>query len=384
MTTQIKNNANTKRTSWAVLAFYFLIVFEFFYMASPFGIYFYSVYRPGLNFLNSIPGVAWLSTFFLPHIVTDTSSLFVNVHNTIGAILFLTGILMFVICAGQVYYHKLARKAEVTGGLYRLIRHPQYAAFILSSFGMLLLWPRFLVLMMFVTVCFVYYFLARIEEKECEAKFGQSYIDYKNRTGMFLPFRMDFLKAFPSLPQAGLLRVLAIAALYFMTLGAAVLAGYGVKLLAVNSLYAVYTPESAYVSVTEIEPARLEQVKDIALSDAAVRNQLLENGMQARFINYVIPSEWFISEVPLNNAPEIGRGSGHIHPDDYDRNLYKVVFTLAQLPEGSNADGKQILLTAVHKEPLVEVWLDLGRGEIAEILPAPETVKFDGVPVPVY
>lgn len=44
---------NTKRAFWTVAMFYMLVAFEFFYMASPFALYFYSVYRPGLDFISS-------------------------------------------------------------------------------------------------------------------------------------------------------------------------------------------------------------------------------------------------------------------------------------------------------------------------------------------
>lgn len=380
MSVQSNNNPTlNKRTYWTVIAFYALIAFEFFYMASPFAVYFYSVYRPGLNLLASVPGIAWLSSFFLPHIVVKTASPLLNAHNIIGGILFAVGLLAFAVCAGQVYYHKLTRQAEVTGGLYRLVRHPQYAAFILSSLGMLLMWPRFLVLIMFVTMTFAYYFLARLEERECEQKFGQSYVDYKNRTGMFLPFNLPLAAKLPSLPQKGFARIIAILAVYTVTLALAILAGMGVKQIALNSLYAVYTPEAATVSVAEIDFAALEQVKEIALADAGVQAQLIAAGPDARFINYVVPAEWFISEIPMANA------SGHILPRNYDRTLYKVIFTQAQLPPGEETSaGQQILLNAVHKIGIVEVWVNLATGEITKIADTPETVKFDGVPVPVY
>tara|TARA_B100000780_G_C20695694_1_gene276656 strand:+ start:169 stop:510 length:342 start_codon:yes stop_codon:yes gene_type:complete len=41
-----------KRALWASSVFYVLIAFEFFYMASPFTTYFYTVYRPGLDWLQ--------------------------------------------------------------------------------------------------------------------------------------------------------------------------------------------------------------------------------------------------------------------------------------------------------------------------------------------
>ncbi|MFZ6031444.1 MAG: methyltransferase family protein [Chloroflexota bacterium] len=371
-------NKTTRRTFWAVFAFYLLIAFEFLYMASPFAVYFYAAYRPGLTLLASLPAVAWSSTFFLPHIVVETSSPWIDAHNVIGAIMFLVGLLAFAACAGQVYYHKLTRRAEVTGGLYRYIRHPQYAAFILSSFGMLILWPRFLALILFVTMVFVYYFLARLEERECEEKFGRSYIDYKERTGMFLPAKLNLPTGLPSLPRAGLPRVLAIVVLYAASLSIAILLGYGIKRWALNSLYAAYSPGAAYISIAEMEPATLERIAAIACSSDEVQRRLALAGPQARFINYVAPTEWFVSEIPMND------GRGHILPQDYDRNQYKVIFTLAQIPAGRLAEGQQILLWAVHKTPVVEVWVDLSGGKVSKILAAPETVQYDGLPVPIY
>ena len=104
-----------RRTFWAVLAFYLLIAFEFFYMASPFAIYFYSVYRPALSFLDQFPQIAWSVRFFLPHVVEETSSTLINLHNTVGFLLAAGGFAAFCWGAAQVYYHKLAKKGAVTG-----------------------------------------------------------------------------------------------------------------------------------------------------------------------------------------------------------------------------------------------------------------------------
>jgi protein-S-isoprenylcysteine O-methyltransferase Ste14 len=111
MSTHTDGHSATKRTFWAVAILYVLIAFEFFYMASPFAIYFYSVYGPGLSFINNTPALAWLSSVFLPHIVVETSSVLLN--------------------------YKLARKGAVTGGIYNFIRHPQYVSLAICSFGLL-------------------------------------------------------------------------------------------------------------------------------------------------------------------------------------------------------------------------------------------------------
>jgi len=136
-----------------------LIAFEFFYMASPFAFYFYSVYGPTLNFIADSPALSWLVSVFLPH-YAKTSSDLLNLHNWLGWALAALGFSAFCIGVWQVYYHKLTRKRVVTGGVYNYIRHPQYVSLLVCSFGMLLLWPRYIVLVSFVTVLFAYYFLA--------------------------------------------------------------------------------------------------------------------------------------------------------------------------------------------------------------------------------
>ena len=72
-------------------------------MASSFAVYFYSVYKPALNFFNNSPNLAWLISFFMPHAVVETSSVFINLHNIIVAIIALFGFLGF--CTGA--FHEL-------------------------------------------------------------------------------------------------------------------------------------------------------------------------------------------------------------------------------------------------------------------------------------
>ncbi|MFQ5632499.1 MAG: hypothetical protein ACE5I1_27340 [bacterium] len=80
----------------------------------------YSTYGPSLNFLHNWSQTAWLTGFFLPHF-TETSSLLINSLNGFGRILFLSGLCLFLIGAGQVYFTKFTKKIAVTDGLYRFI-----------------------------------------------------------------------------------------------------------------------------------------------------------------------------------------------------------------------------------------------------------------------
>ena len=78
--------------------------------------------------------------------------------------------------------HKLA-----TSGPYAHIRHPQYDGFILIMLGFLFQWPTFITLIMFPILVTMYVKLARREEREVLAEFGDKYRRYKDSTPAFLP-----------------------------------------------------------------------------------------------------------------------------------------------------------------------------------------------------
>ena len=170
----------------AVWLLYLAIVFEFIFMITPFALYFYSAYRPALGLLNSSPWTAWLTGFFLPHF-SQTPSRLLNALNTSGWYLAYLGLGLFLLAAGQLYGSKLLRRQQVSGWFYRHVRHPQYVALAILGLGTTLIWPRFLVLIAYVTMLALYGWLARFEEQDCTTKYGESYRAFQARTGMFLP-----------------------------------------------------------------------------------------------------------------------------------------------------------------------------------------------------
>ncbi len=367
-----------KGSFWGAFAFYFLIAFEFFYMAGPFAMYFYSVYAPILNFFNRSPVLAWLSRFFLPHAVRETSSLLINTLEIVGAVLAIAGFVAFCVGACQVYYHKLTKKGIVTGGIYNLVRHPQYASFIVCSFGLLILWPRYIAAILFVTMLFFYYLLAKVEEAECERKFGQSYIDFKSRTSMFLPFRLSFL---PKLSEQKHKKVIALVCLYLTSILVILGIAKALDTLTIDSLYAPYTENSANIALCELSDDRINEAVAIALLDETVSRRLEDFDNGTIFINYVLPTEWFAAEIPMNGV-QITKG--HKSPADYNRNLYKVIITKADMRESMDASGKEILTSVYLREPIVEVWVDLSTHTVIKVMDMPEEIKYQGVPVAVY
>jgi len=74
-------------------------------------------------------------------------------------------------------------------GPYAHIRHPQYAWFVLIMLGFLVQWPTILTLAMFPVLVFMYMRLARREEREVAAEFGEAYARYAARVPAFFPRR---------------------------------------------------------------------------------------------------------------------------------------------------------------------------------------------------
>lgn len=101
-----------------------------------------------------------------------------------------------VIAAGwRVLFTAQQRHALATTGIYSYVRHPQYGGFILVLLGFLVQWPTLLTLAMFPFLVVMYLQLARREESEAIAEFGEAYRDYMARVPGFLP-RLSRVLAF--------------------------------------------------------------------------------------------------------------------------------------------------------------------------------------------
>lgn len=100
---------------------------------------------------------------------------------------FIGGGFWLISAAWPVLYRAQQEGALAASGPYRSIRHPQYVGFVLVMFGFLLQWPTVLTLAMFPVLVFMYWRLARSEERETEARFGPEYAAYRRATPAFIP-----------------------------------------------------------------------------------------------------------------------------------------------------------------------------------------------------
>ena len=103
------------------------------------------------------------------------------------SIVFIGGGFWLLSSAWPVLYQAVQGNKLATTGPYARIRHPQYVAFVLVMFGFLLQWPTLITLLMFPLLLWVYMRLARAEERDAEALFGERWREYAARTPGFIP-----------------------------------------------------------------------------------------------------------------------------------------------------------------------------------------------------
>ncbi|MBF0566539.1 MAG: isoprenylcysteine carboxylmethyltransferase family protein, partial [Nitrospirae bacterium] len=182
------NKSNAVLGSAIVL--YFIIVLEVLIMISPFAGFFYSIFNPFLLEIAKYPSTRWLSAFYLPHMALPSDGL-LRFIRSMGSILFVAGMLIFLVCAIQVYASKFMKRGAVVRGIYSYVRHPQYVALAVAGVGLSILWPRFLSAVLWLAMILVYYFLARDEERRMLKAYGEDYGRYMEKTGMLLPSAVE-------------------------------------------------------------------------------------------------------------------------------------------------------------------------------------------------
>ena len=88
----------------------------------------------------------------------------------------------------RTLYKVHQEKRLATEGLYSLVRHSQYTGLFIALFGEgVVHWPTLFSVGLFPIIVFAYYRLARKEEQKTIEKFGNAYLEYRQRVPMFIP-----------------------------------------------------------------------------------------------------------------------------------------------------------------------------------------------------
>lgn len=359
----------------AACLFYLAIGLEIVFMISPAALYFYALYGPALNFLDQWTGTAWLTQFFLPHISTTRSAI-LNALLWIGGICMLIGVVVFLAAAIQIYTAKLRRRGLVTTGLYRYSRHPQYVGLALVGLGALLLWPRFLVLITYVLMLFLYRSLAALEERRCVAGFGDRYREYEDHTERFLPWKMFATGGVANpLALSGRSSVLYAIAGIMVSLALAL----GLREYSLASITAHYQARTAVLSPARLSDRELLAAYHTALNEAGIR-QITSNTGETPLLIHVVPEAWHLADLPLETKSVRG---GHDTPDDFDRRYYKVLFSRVRSHE-AHASGKAIVRSAYGLDPLRLVEVNIETGAITAAVSPPAHVRWGDISTPLF
>ena len=115
------------------------------------------------------------------------------VEMLIGSVFIVTGLVLIVKGWVRIYF---ADEDMTTDGIYRLMRHPQYAGIFLAIFGQLVHWPTIPTLLLSPIIVLLYVRLAHREERHLVEEFGPSYVAYQQSVPMFFPRWQDIRKVF--------------------------------------------------------------------------------------------------------------------------------------------------------------------------------------------
>ncbi len=394
---------------WGTIAAYCLIGMEIIIMISPFALYFYSVYGPLLDLLALSPSTSWTTEFFLPHMVfpADPLILFFSYLQ----VLLVVGLLFFFTAAIPLYYGRFRGKGVVQVSFYKKIRHPQYFFLAVSGFGLLLYWPRFIILIMYVTMLFVYYLLARNEEWRMQQEAPEAYAHYMATTPMFLPGEPGG-RLFAAL--FGWLRPkwVGILGLYLLSLCLAVVLAMGLRAYTVSTIQQVRVAEMTLVPVFPRQDAVVRELYQRALADPSVQRQLARRPDVN--LGYLMPGDFFLmalvtdadrrfSDDMIQRFPEIlewhqykfrgGLGKffrifynfvstwGTV-PTNYD--IERFVFVAVRDRSGRAVAPGRLFAMGLNRTPALIVDLDARTHAVLHVVKTSESNKWGRMPMPTF
>lgn len=100
-------------------------------------------------------------------------------------------------------YRAIGEGSMATDGLYGVMRHPQYTGILLAVFGQVIHWPTILTLVLFPVIVWVYVRLAWKEEAKMIERFGDTYLDYRDRVPLLFPRWGKWRRLFATMTRAG-------------------------------------------------------------------------------------------------------------------------------------------------------------------------------------
>ncbi|MFI5251976.1 MAG: methyltransferase [Bacteroidota bacterium] len=416
-----QNNPDNKKinriTANSGIILSFIVAFEIVIMISPFAFFFYAVFNPFLLVLNQSSITRWLTAFFLPHMIVPPSDVLVFIRIA-GSMFFVGGMLLFLICAAQVYAGKLLKKGTATKGLYVIVRHPQYVSLAIAALGLAIMWPRFLTLFLLAVMVFLYYILAKDEERRMMNRFGDSYAAYMNRTGMFLPRFVE--KIFIRNPDPHRTLSIAKAGSIFLALCIIIVgSGFVLRAYTIRHLPFEQFGNLDVISITMDDSTNVHDLVPAVLEDSVVASKLkaFQGNSGHRILAYFIPIDYVMQGMIANTGDEwklfdqhktIGMiteyilhpfahlTGGHAHHMDMSKMKHgPEMYTMAAMKRrvifiDVSAAGDELKSPYddfdinIHRTPIFFVDVHLHTAEILQVKDTPAGTGWGTVPTPMF
>lgn len=131
--------------------------------------------------------VIWIMDSFFFHwstFLSDYAPLYLRLV-TLGLSL-ITALYLFQTSHFIVNHEQHAEKL-ITNNFFRYVRHPLYLGSMLTYLGLTVFTMSFFSISLLVLIFLFYDYIADYEEKLLEERFGKEYIEYKRRTGKWIP-----------------------------------------------------------------------------------------------------------------------------------------------------------------------------------------------------
>ena len=138
---------------------------------------------------SRFPAIDWLSHdagHLLINIIGWEGDPHFGLFHLVSEMMVIGGLVLLAFSWKVLYRAQQDHRIAMTGP-YARMRHPQYSAFMIIMVGYLIQWPTLITLAMFPVLVFIYIRLARREERQAFAEFGEQYTRYAENTPRFFP-----------------------------------------------------------------------------------------------------------------------------------------------------------------------------------------------------
>lgn len=136
----------------------------------------------------------------------------------LGYVLIAVGLAVYSLSLYQLLSYVRKGQTLFIKGLYSVTRHPQYLGIFLWTLGFAISGWRLINYAMWLTLCYVYMFLAEYEEAELEKTFGQEYLQYKSKVSFIIPYLKLKSKHMAKIWSERRVRLLVYTVLYILLL----------------------------------------------------------------------------------------------------------------------------------------------------------------------